>query len=132
MSALLHRGKSSTFGGLGVKCIQPSLNISVCCVFPSPALSPLVLSKFLAEHVTGQFRLLILVVPCWMAGLWLPTVLNMLEDIPQCCTVTKDLIMDVSVGQVLKGQPYLHLNVWLLRYMCYIYKGSLSQSVRQW
>ena len=33
--------------------------------FPPPALVPLVLSKFLAEHVNGQLRQLILVVPCW-------------------------------------------------------------------
>ena len=35
-------------------------------VFPPSALVPLVPSKFLEEHVTDQFRLLILVAPCWM------------------------------------------------------------------
>ena len=35
-------------------------------MFPPHAIVPLVLSYFLAEHVTGQFRLLILVIPCWM------------------------------------------------------------------
>ena len=35
------------------------------CFIP-PALVPLVLSKFLAEHVKGQLRPLILVAPCWM------------------------------------------------------------------
>ena len=32
--------------------------------------------------VTGQFRLPILVAPCWMEAPWLPTVLNMLAGIP--------------------------------------------------
>ena len=53
----------------------------VCYVFPSHALVPPVLSMFLAEHVTGQFRLLFLVVPCWMEIPGLPTFLNMLEDV---------------------------------------------------
>ena len=47
----------------------------VSYVFPSPALVPLVLSKFLAEHVTGQLRHLIL------EASWLPTVLQILKDI---------------------------------------------------
>ena len=75
----------------------------VSYVFPPLALAPLVLSKFLAQHVNGQLRHLILVVPCWMEVPWLPTVLNMLADVPQLCPIIKDLIMDVSVGQALKG-----------------------------
>ena len=35
-------------------------------VFPPSVLFPLVLFKYLAKHVTGQFRLLILVVSCWI------------------------------------------------------------------
>ena len=101
-------------------------------VFPPHALVPLVLSKFLAEHVKGQLRQLIQVAPCWMEGPWLPTVLNMLADIPQWCPIIKDLIVDVLVGQVLKGLPYLHLTLWLLSDVCYADKGFLPQSVRQW
>ena len=40
--------------------------------------------------------------------------------------------MDVSVGQVLKSLPYLHLTLWLLSGVCYADKCSLPQSVRQW
>ena len=77
-------------------------------MFPPPALVPLVLSKFLAEHVNGQVRYLILVRPCWMVAPWLPIVLNMLADVPRQCPIMKDLIMDVSVGKALKGLQYLH------------------------
>ena len=101
-------------------------------MFPPPALVPLVLSKFLAEHVKGQLRHLILVAPCWMEAPWIPTVLNLFADIPQQCPIIKDLIIDVSVGQVLKGLPYLHLTLWLLSNGCYTDKGSLPQSVRYW
>ena len=59
-------------------------------MFPPPAIVPLVLSKFLVEHVNGQLRHLILVVPCWMEAPWLPTVLNMLADVPQWCAIIKD------------------------------------------
>ena len=82
MPALLHLGNSTTSGGLVVECFQPSLDFQVSYVFPPPALVPLVLSKLLAEHVNGQFRHLILVMPCWMEAPWLPTVPNMLADIP--------------------------------------------------
>ena len=101
-------------------------------VFPPPALVPLVLSKFLAEHVNSQLRHLILVVPCWMEAPWLPTVLNMLGDIPQQCPIIKDLIVDVFIGQVLMGLQYLHLTLWHPSNVCYADRGPLSQSVRQW
>ena len=101
-------------------------------MFPAPALGPLVLSKSLAEHVKGELRYLILVSPCWMEALWLPTVLNMLADIPWQCPIVKDLFMDVLVGHVLKGLSYLHLTLWQFSNVCYTDKGSLLQSVRQW
>ena len=63
---------------------------------------------------------------------WLSTVLIMLEDIPHCCPVVRDLVMDVSIGQVLKGLPYLHLTLWLLRDICCTDNGSLPQPVMQW
>ena len=83
----------------------------VSFVFPPPTLVHLVLSKFLEEHVKGQLRLLILVAPCWMEAPWFPTVLNMLADIPWYGPIVKDLIVDVSVGHVLKSLPYLHLTL---------------------
>ena len=58
-------------------------------VFPSLALVPLVLSKFLMEHITGQFRLLTLVGPCWMEAPWLLIVLGILEDILHQCPIIK-------------------------------------------
>ena len=42
-------------------------------VFPPPALVPIVLSRFLVEHVTGQFKLLILTALCWMVESWIYT-----------------------------------------------------------
>ena len=100
-------------------------------MFPLPALVPLVLSKFLVEHIKSQLRWLNLVTQYWMEVPWLLTVLNMLANVPWQCPIIKDLIMDVSVGQVLKGLPYLHLTLWLLSDVCYADKGSLPQSVRQ-
>ena len=67
-----------------------------------------------------------------MEAPWLPTVLNMLADVPQQCPIIKDLVMDVSVGQALKGLRYLHLTLWLLSDMCYADRGSLPWSVRWW
>ena len=119
-------------GALGLNALSHPWTFQVSYVFHPPALVPLVLSKFLAEHVNGQFRHLILVASCWMKAPWLPTILNMLADIPQQCPTIKDLIMDASVGQALKGLQYLHLTLWQLSDVCYADRGSLPQSVRQW
>ena len=62
-------------------------------MFPPAALDPLVLSWFLAECVTDQFRLHILVAPYW-----LPTVLNLFVDVPHQCPIVNDLVMDVLAG----------------------------------
>ena len=119
-------------GALGLNAFNHNWTFQVSYVFPPLALVPLVLSKFLAEHVNGQVRHLLLVAPFWMEAPWLPTVLNILADVPQQCPIVKDLIVNVSVGQVLKGLQYLHLTLWLLSNMCYANRGSLPWSVRQW
>ena len=131
MPALLYLGICTTLWGLGIECLQPSLDISGKLHVSSSCISSLVLSKFLAEQVKGQLRQLILVASCWMEACWLPTVLNMLADIPQSCPIIKDLIMDVSVGQVLKGVPYLHLTLWLFSNVCYTdgFSSSVCQAV---
>ena len=90
-------------GALGLNAFSYPWTFQVSNVFPPPALVPLVLSKFLTEHVNIQLRQFILVVPCWTEAPWLPTVLNMLADVPQWCPIVKDLVMDVSLGQVFKG-----------------------------
>ena len=132
MAALLHLGISDTSDALGLNAFNHPWTFQVSYMFPPPVLVPLVLSKFLAEHVKGQVRCLILVAPCWMEAPWLPTVLNILADVPQQCPIINDLIVDVSVGQALKGLPYLHLTLWLLSNVCYANRGSLPQSVRWW
>ena len=119
-------------GALGLNAFSHPWKFQVSYMFPPPALVPLVLSKFLAEHVKGQLRHLIMVAPCWMEAPWLPTVLNMLADVPQQCPIVKDLAMDVSIGQTLKGLRYLHLTLWLLSDVCYADRGFLPQSVKQW
>ena len=87
-------------GALGLNAFSHLWTFQVSYVFPPPAL---VLSMFLTEHVSGQPRHLILVVPCWMEAPWLPTVLNMLANVPHWCPIIKDCIIDVLVGQALKG-----------------------------
>ena len=119
-------------GALGLNAFSHPWKFQVSYVFPPLALVPLVLSKFLAEHVNSQLRHLLLVAPCWMEAPWLPTVLNMLADVPQWCPIIKDHIVDVFVGQGLKGLQYLHLTLWLLNNVCCTDRGPLPQSVRQW
>ena len=117
-------------GALGLNAFSHPWKFQVSYVFPPPALVPLVLSKFLAEHVNGQLRHLLLVAPHWMEAPCLPTVLSMLADVPPWFPLLKDLIVDVLVGQALKGLLYLHLTFWLLSDVCYADRGSLPQSVR--
>ena len=58
----------------------------------------------------GKFIILILITPLCIEVPWLPKVLNRLEDIPPWHPIIKDLIMDVLVGQVLMGLPFLPLS----------------------
>ena len=50
-------------GALGLNAFSHPWNFQVSYVFPPLALVPLFLSKFLAEHVNGQLRHLLLVPP---------------------------------------------------------------------
>ena len=117
-------------GVLGLNAFSHPWTFQVSYVFPPLTLVPLVLTMFLAEHVSGQLSQLILVAPCWMEAPWIPTIFNMLGDVPQQCPIIKDLIMDVSVGQVLKGLHYLYLTLWQLSGVCCADRGSLPWSVR--
>ena len=119
-------------GALGLNAFSHPWTFQVSYVFTPPALVTLVLSKFLAEHFNSQLRYLILAVPCRIEAPWLPTILNMLADVPWQCPIIKDVIVDVSVGQALKGLQYLHLTLWQLSNMCYANRGSIPQSVRWW
>ena len=57
---------------------------------------------------------------------------SMLEDALHHCPIAKGLIKDVLVDEVVKVLQLLCLTSWLLRDMCFTYKGSLPQSVGQW
>ena len=120
------------FVALGMNDFNHPWTYQVSYVYLPAAWVPPVLSKFLAEHFTGQFRLLILPVPCWIEAPWFSRVLHMLENIPYRCPIRKDLIMDVSVSSVLKGLPSLHLSLWLFRDVSCTDKGFLPKSVSQW
>ena len=116
-------------GALGLNAFSHPWTFQVSYVFPPLALVPLVLSKFLVEHVNGQLRHLLLVAPCWMEAPWLPTVLNMLADVPWQCPIVKDLVMDVSVGQVL-GSVISAFNP-LAAQQCVLCRQGFSSSVCQ-
>ena len=51
---------------LGLNAFNHPSMFEISYMFPPSALFPLVLCKFLAEHVKGQLRYLILLAPCWM------------------------------------------------------------------
>ena len=91
-------------------------------VFPPPLLGLLVLSKYQAEHITGQCGLLILYAPCCIEVSWLSTVLNMFKDIPHQFPIIKDL----RYISILKGLLSLHFTFWLLRDMLCRYGFSPS------
>ena len=132
MPALLHLGISTTSGGLGVECLQPSLDVSGKLCVSSTHISLSSSVQVSGSACQRSTQTLILVAPCWMEAPLLPTILNMLGDIPWQCPIIIDLIMDALVGHVLKGLPYLHLSLWLLSNVCHADRSSLPQSVRQW
>ena len=58
-------------GAYGLKALNYSWLLWMTYVFPSPLVFLVLLSKFLAEDVTGQCSLLIFVALCWMNATWL-------------------------------------------------------------
>ena len=84
----------TTSGKPGVNALNHPWMYQGRYVFPLPSLVTLSLSTFLVEHVTCQFRLLILVAACLMEVFWLLIVFNMWEDwedITSRCPIIKVL-----------------------------------------
>ena len=132
MPALFHLGNSTTSGGLGIECLQPSLDFSgkLCVSFSSSSSSGSIkVSGRTCQRSTQTFD---------SGGALLDggsLASHSSQHVGRCSLVVahhKDLIMDVLVSQVLKGLPYLHLTLWQLSNVCYTDRGSLPQSVRQW
>ena len=109
MPALLHLGISTTSGGLGSGSVQVSDGTYQRSTQTVDSSGTMLDGGSLAPHSS-----------------------QLLADVPWQCPIIKDLIMDVLVGQVLKGLPYLHLTLWQLSDVCYADKGSLLPSVRLW
>ena len=133
MPALFHFGNSTTSGGLGVECLQPSLDLSgKLCVSSSssgPSCSVKVSSRT-CQQSTQTFEFL--VAPCWMEAPWLPTIPNMLADVPHWqCPIIKDLIMDVSVGPCSSRVcDICILTLWQLQ-QCVLHQQEFSSLVFQ-
>ena len=58
---------------------------------------------------------------------WHPIILSMLEDIPCWCPTVKNVIMNASIDQMLKGLPSAHLTLWLLE-LCAVQTRVLAIS----
>ena len=119
-------------GGLGIECLQASLNFSgkLCVSFSSSSPSCSVqVSGRTCQWSTQTFDS----GGAMFNGGSLAS--HSSQHVGRCSSAVshhKDLIMDVSVGQALKDLWYLHLTLWQLRDMCYTDRGSLPKSVRQW
>ena len=96
--------------------------VSSCIGFPS---SVQVSSRacYISIHTSYSLAL------CWMEAYWLPTILNMLIEIPHYCAIVKKLVMDVSVTRY--SRMY-HQCINLLAAQRYFSeaRGSPPQSVR--
>ena len=83
---------------------------------------------FLAEHVMGQFRIVILVVSCWIEAIWFSAGLNMLVDIPHCYPNIQNLVMGVLVGVCAQGFAIIAFNPGCCE-MCVVQTRVLSFSL---
>ena len=78
-------------------------------VFPPPVLVPFssvqVSSRTYHRSIQMSSSSGTLLERDWIEATWLPTVLSLLVDIPHCCPIVQNLVMDVSVDWVLKVLP---------------------------
>ena len=63
---LLYFWESVTSHNLGVEHFEPFLAVQISCTFTATTLVPIVLSKFLTQHVTGKFWLLLSITLYWI------------------------------------------------------------------
>ena len=124
--------KTITSRSFGVECIQPYMEVSGELCLSSYSINSSSVFQVSSRTCHRSFQTSYSVDTMLNEASWLPTVLNMLEDIPHWCPIIKDIITDVSVGWELKGLLLWHFTLWLLRVMCCTEKGYLLQSVRQW
>ena len=82
ISTLSHLGKSPILGSLGFECFQPSLNLSDELSISSSCISPTSSVPVSGRTCNQSVQTSYSVAPCWMEASWLPTVLNMLVDVP--------------------------------------------------
>ena len=129
MAALLHHEEYMISGGLRVNAFNHPWIYKVSHAFPPHLLVPLVLSRCLTEHITGQYRLITLIAPFWMEASWLSTVLNLLDDIPHHCLIIKYFVRDVLHSSGVQGSAIATFNP--LADMCRTDKSFLPQCVRQ-
>ena len=132
MPALFHLANSTTSGGLGVECFQPSLDFSgKLCVSSSSSSSScsVQVSGRTCQQSTRTF---------YSSGTMLDGGSLASHSSQHVCrhsvvvSHNKRSCCGCLVGQVLKGLQYLHLTLWQLNDVCYTDRGSLPQSVRWW
>ena len=130
MPALFHFGNSTASGGLGVKCLQPSLEFSgKLCVSSSssgPSCSVQVSSRT-CQWSTQTFS---------SGGSMLDggsLASHSSQHAGRCSLVVSHCKRSRHGCFGRPGtQGYLHLTLWLINNICYADKGCLPQSVRQW
>ena len=119
-------------GALGLNVFSHPWNFQVSYMFPPLALVPLVVSTFLAEHVSGQLRHLLLVAPCWMEAPWAS---HSSQHVGRCSSVVshhKRSCCGCFSRPGTQGSAISAFNLWLLSDVCYANRDSLPWSVRQW
>ena len=117
-------------GALGLNAFNHPWMFQLSYVFPHPALVPLVLSKFLAEHVKGQPQTFDSDGTKFDGGSMASTVLSMLADALQWCPIIKDLIMGCFGRPCAQGSVISAFNP-LAAQRCVLHRQGFSSSVCQ-
>ena len=130
MPALLYTGNSTAYGGLGVQFFQSSLDVSVklcvssCCIMSSSSVQ---VSGRTCQRSSQAFD---------SDGTMLDggsLAFHSSQHVGRCSSALAHHKRSCGCfGHVLKGLPYLHLTLWLLRDESCADRGSFPQSVRQW
>ena len=116
-------------GDFGFECLQPSLDVSHKLCASSSCISSSSSVQVSGRTCQQSYQMVDSGGAMLHGGFLASYSSQHVGRLSSALSLRKDLVMDVLVGHMLKGLPYLHLTLWLLRDM--LQREGFSSSICQ-